>query len=144
MGVTAHPTAAWTAQQLRQAFPDDTAPRYLMHDRDYAFAALAATVSGLGIQDLRTAPRSPWQNAYVERLIGSIRRECLDHVIVINEAGLSRILTRYLSYYHQSRTHLGLAKDAPQSRPIVPPAVGPVIATAQVGGLHYRYDRRAA
>ncbi len=144
VGVTAHPTAAWTAQRLREAFPDDTAPRYLVHDRDHAFAALAATVGGVGIQDLRTAPRSPWQNVHTERLIGSIRRECLDHVIVLNEAGLSRMLTRYLSYYHQSRTHLALAKDAPQPRPIAPPASGPIIATPQVGGLHHRYDRRAA
>ena len=97
-----------------------------------------------GIEDLRTAPRSPGQNAYLERLIGSIRRECLDHVIIVNEAGLTRRLTRYLTYYHQSRTHLALAKDAPQPRPIAPPAVGPVIATPQVGGLHHRYDRRAA
>lgn len=144
IGVTAQPTTAWTAQQLREAFPEDTAPRYLVHDRDHAFAALAATVGGLGIEDRPTAPHAPWQNAYVERLIGSIRRECLDHVIVVNEAGLSRMLRRYLTYYHQSRTHLALAKDAPQPRPIASPAVGPVIATPQVGGLHHRYDRRAA
>ena len=91
-----------------------------------------------------TAPRSPWQNAYAERVIGSIRRECLDHVIVVNEIGLSRILTRYLAYYHQSRTHLSLAKDSPQPRPIAPPTLGPVVASPQVGGLHHRYDRRAA
>ena len=97
VAVTAHPTAAWTAQQLREAFPEDAAPRYLIHDRDHAFAALAATASGMGIQELRTAPRSPWQNAYVERVIGSIRRECLDHMIVMNETGLSRLLTRYLA-----------------------------------------------
>jgi putative transposase len=144
MGVTAHPTVAWTAQQLREAFPNDTTPRYLLHHRDDAFAALAATAGGLGIEDVRTAPRSPWQNAYVERLIGSIRRECLDHVIVVNERGLSQMLTCYLTYYHQSRTHLALAKDARQPWTITPAAVGPVIATPQVGGLHHRYDRRAA
>jgi putative transposase len=144
VGVTAHPTAAWAAQQLREAFPEDAAPRYLIHDRDHAFAALAATTSGMGIKDLRTAPRSPWQNPYAERLIGSIRRECLDHVIVVNETGLSRILTRYLTYYHHSRTHLALAKDSPWPRPIVPPTFGPVVAIPQVGGLHHRYDRRAA
>jgi putative transposase len=84
VGVTVHPTAAWTAQQLREAFPEDAAPRYLLHDRDdHAFAALAATATGMGIQEIRTAPRSPWQNAYAERFIGSIRRECLDHVIRI-------------------------------------------------------------
>jgi hypothetical protein len=80
----------------------------------------------------------------VERVIGSIRRECLDHLIVVNETGLSRILKEYLAYYHQSRTHLSLAKDSPQPRPIAPPALGPVIAISQVGGLHHRYDRRAA
>ena len=144
VAVTAHPTAAWTAQQLREAFPEDAAPRYLIHDRDHAFAALAATASGMGIQEIRTAPRSPWQNAYAERVIGSIRRECLDHVIVANETGLSRILTRYLAYYHRSRTHLSLAKDSPQPRPIAPPTLGPVVAIPQVGGLHHRYDRRAA
>ena len=144
VGVTAHPTAAWTAQQFRKAFPEDTAPRYLIHDRDHAFAALAATASGMGIDDLRTAPRSPWQNAYAERLIGSIRRECLDHLIVVNDAGLSRILTKYLAYYHHSRAHLSLAKDSPQPRPIAPPMLGPVVAIPQLGGLHHRYERRAA
>jgi putative transposase len=81
--VTAHPTAAWTAQQLREAFPEDTAPRDLVHDRDRAFAALAGSVNGMGIEAIQTAPRLPWQNAYAERVIGSIRRECLDHVIVL-------------------------------------------------------------
>lgn len=91
-----------------------------------------------------TAPRSPWQNAYAERLIGSIRRECLDHVIVLNAIGLSRILTRYVTYDHESRTHLSLAKDSPQPRPIARPTIGPVVAIPQVGGLHHRYDRLAA
>jgi putative transposase len=144
LAVTAHPTALWTAQQLREAFPEDAAPRYLIHDRDHAFVALASTASGMGIQELRTAPRSPWQNGYAERVIGSIRRECLDHVIVVNETGLSRVLSRYLAYYHQSRTHLSLAKDTPQPRPVAPPTLGQVVAIPQVGGLHHRYDRRAA
>jgi putative transposase len=144
VGVTAHPTAAWTAQQLREAFPEDTAPRYLVHDRDHTFAAVAATAGCMGIQELRTAARSPWQNAYAERLNGSIRRECLDHVIVVNETGLSRILTRYLAYYHLSRTHLSLAKDSPHPRPVAPRTRGPIVAIPLVGGLHYRYDRRAA
>ena len=144
IGVTAHPTAAWTAQQLREAFPEDAAPRYLLHDRDHAFAALEATATGMGIHEIRTAPRSPWQNAYAERLIGSIRRECLDHVIVVNEIGLSRVLSRYLTYYHQARTHLALAKDSPHPRPIASPALGPIVEIPQVGGLHHRYDRRAA
>jgi putative transposase len=144
LAVTAHPTALWTAQQLREAFPEDAAPRYLIHDRDHAFVALASTASGMGIQELRTAPRSPWQNGYAERVIGSIRRECLDHVIVVNETGLSRVLSRCLAYYHQSRTHLSLAKDTPQPRPVAPPTLGQVVAIPQVGGLHHRYDRRAA
>ena len=97
-----------------------------------------------GIHEVLTAPRSPWQNAYAERLIGSIRRECLDHVIVMNETGLARVLNRYLEYYHQSRIHLSLAKDAPKRRPITLPVSGPVVAIPQVGGLHHRYDRRAA
>src|SRR4249919_709426 len=98
----------------------------------------------LEIDEVLTAPRSPWQNAYAERLIGSIRRECLDHVIVVNVTGLSRILTRYVAYYHESRTHLSLAMDSPQSRPIALPTVGPVVAIPQVGVLHHRYERRAA
>ena len=98
----------------------------------------------MGIHEVLTAPRSPWQNAYAERLIGSIRRECLDHVIVVNETGLVRVLGRYLAYYHRSRTHLSLAKDSPQSRPIALPTVGPVVAIPQVNSLHHRYERRAA
>ena len=98
----------------------------------------------MGIHQVLTAPRSPWQNAYAERLIGSIRRECLDHVIVVNETGLARVLRRNLAYYHHSRTHLSLAKDSPTRRPIARPAIGPVVAIPQVGGLHHRYDRRAA
>jgi putative transposase len=144
VAVTAHPTAAWTAQQLREAFPEETAPCYLIHDRDHAFVSLPATASGMGIKELRTAPRSPWQNAYAERLIGSIRRECLDHVIVVNETGLVRVLGRYLAYYHRSRTHLSLAKGSPHPRPIAPLPLGRVVAIPQVGGLHHRYDRRAA
>jgi transposase InsO family protein len=144
VAVTAHPTAAWTAQQLREAFPRDEVPRYLIHDRDHAFAGIGLTAIGMGIHDVLTAPRSPWQNAYAERLIGSIRREYLDHVIVVNEAGLSRLLTRYLTYYHQSRTHLSLDRDSPQPRAIASPTCGQVVVSPQVGGLHHRYDRRAA
>ena len=97
-----------------------------------------------GIQEILSAPRSPWQNAFVERLIGSIRRECLDHVVIFNECGLRRILKSYFEYYEKSRTHLGLAKDAPIPRPVQPPSLGRVIALPQVGGLHHRYERRAA
>ena len=144
VAVTAHPTAAWTAQQLREAFPEESAPRYLIRDRDNVFGEIATTASRMGINELLTAPRSPWQNAYAERLIGTFRRECLDHVIVLSEAGLRRILGSFLAYYHQSRTHLALDKDAPEVRPIAVPTLGPVVAIPQVGGLHHRYDRRAA
>jgi putative transposase len=143
VAVTPHPTAAWTAQQLREAFPGDQAPRHLIHDRDLAFQALSATAKAMGIEEVRTAPRSPWQNAYVERFIGSVRRECLDHVIVLTAGGLRTILKSYVGYYTHSRTHLSLGKDSPQSRPVSPP-VGRVIAIPQIGGLHHRYERRAA
>lgn len=144
LAVTEHPTAWWTAQQLRNAFPGDEAPAYLLHDRDAVFAGVAATIAGMNIQAVRTAPRSPWQNAYVERVTGSIRRECLDHVIVANEAGLRRVLRDYLTYYMHSRTHLALGKDPPISRSVAPPTAGRVAATPQVDGLHHRYDRVAA
>jgi transposase InsO family protein len=140
VAVTNHPTAAWTVQQFREAFPWDMAPRYLLRDRDHAFDA----VTTLGIHEVLTAPHSPWQNAYVERFIGSVRRECLDHVIVLTAAGLRRVLDEYVTYYTRTRTHLGLNKDAPISRPITPPTAGRVIAIPQVGGLHHRYERRAA
>ena len=144
VAVTEHPTAAWTAQQLRNTFPDNDAPEYLLHDRDSVFAELAITLAGMNIQTVRTAPRSPWQNAYVERVIGSIRRECLDHVIVVNTEGLHRVLTDYIAYYLRSRTHLALDKDAPSPRPVTPLSAGRIVATPEVGGLHHRYDRIAA
>jgi putative transposase len=143
--VTDHPTAAWTAQQLLEAFPWDTAPRYLLRDRDTIYSvAFRERVAGLGLTEVLTAPHAPWQSPYVERLIGSIRRECLDHVIVLNAAHLRRILTRYLRYYHRTRTHLSLEKDAPEPRPVNPPTVGPIVEIPEVGGLHHRYERRAA
>ena len=144
VAVTAHPTAAWTAQQLRNAFPENETPRYLLHDRDSVFAHVATTLDGMNIQDVRTAPRSPWQNAYVERVIGSIRRECLDHVIVLNAAGLHRVLTDYIAYYMASRTHLALGKDTPLTRPTSTLSAGRIVVTQEVGGLHHRYDRIAA
>jgi len=144
-GVTAHPTAEWTAQQLRNAFPWDTAARYLLRDRDRIFGDdFAKQIRDMGIQEVLSAPRSPWQRAYVERVIGSIRRECLDHMIVFNEASLYRHVKVFVSYYHQTRTHLSLAKDTPETRPVHPPDLGPVVAIAEVGGLHHRYERRAA
>jgi len=144
VAVTDHPTADWTAQQLRNAFPEDRAARYLLHDRDTAFAAVVPTLTGMHVQPVRTAPRSPWQNAYIERVIGSIRRECLDHVIVVNEAGLRRVLAAYVAYYLRSRTHLALAKDSPVPRTIQPASAGRIAATPEVGGLHHRDDRVAA
>lgn len=141
---TEHPTATWTAQQVVDAFPDETAPRWLLRDRDRIYSeAFRRRVAGMGIAEVVTSPMSPWQSPYIERLIGSIRRECLDHVIVINDRHLRRILHTYLGYYHRSRTHLSLDKDAPDSRPVCPPS-GTIVVTPEVGGLHHRYDRRAA
>jgi putative transposase len=144
VAVTEHPTAAWTAQQLRNAFSENEAPRYLLHDRDSVFAHVATTLEGTNIQQVRTAPRSPWQNAYVERVIGSIRRECLDHVIMLNATGLHRALADYVAYYMRSRTHLALGKDTPNPRSVTPPSAGRIVAIPEVGGLHHRYDRIAA
>src|SRR5215472_3875400 len=143
--VTAHPTAEWTAQQLREAFPFEQIPRYLLRDRDRIFGGeFRKDVKAMGIKEVLSAPQSPWQSAYVERVIGTIRRECLDHVIVLNEASLYRHVKSFLAYYHESRTHLSLAKDTPEPRPVHPPALGAVVAIPQVGGLHHRYERRAA
>jgi putative transposase len=143
--VTAHPTAEWTAQQLREAFPFDQSPRYLLRDRDSIFGGeFRKEVTAMGIQEVLSTPRSPWQRAYVERVIGTIRRECLDHVIVFNEASLHRHVKSFMTYYHESRTHLSLAKDAPESRPVQGPELGRLVAIPQVGGLHHRYERRAA
>src|SRR5215813_14373929 len=144
-GVTAHPTAEWTVQQLREAFPWETAPRYLLRDRDRIFGAdFVEQVKAMGIKQVLAAPRSPWQRAYIERVIGTIRRECLDHLIVFNEACLHRHVTSFLAYYHESRTHLALAKDPPEPRAVQPVEMGVVVAVPQVGGLHQRYERRAA
>ncbi len=144
VAVTDHPTAAWTAQQFRNAFPEDHAPRYLLHDRDTVFTDVASTIAGMRIHEVVTAPRSPWQNANVERLIGSIRRECLDHVIVLSVAGLRRVLADYVEYHMNARTHLSLDKDAPASRPATPLSAGRIAEIPQVNGLHHRYDRAAA
>jgi len=143
--VTAHPTAEWTARQIAEAFPWDSAPGYLLHDRDSIYGELfRKRVREMGIGEVVTAPRSPWQNPYVERLLGSIRRECLDHVIVLNESSLRRILKSYFQYYERMRTHLALEKDAPAGRPIQPPEMGVVVKFPEVGGLHHRYERRVA
>jgi len=143
--VTENPTAAWTAQQILEAFPFDTAPRYLLRDRDGIYGLdFRARVDGLGIRQVPISARSPWQNCYAERIIGSIRRECLNHVIVINAWHLRRILKSYFGYYHRSRTHLSLDKDAPESRPIQDLQAGRIIQIREVGGLHHRYERVAA
>ena len=143
--VTAHPTAEWTGQQLREAFPFEQVPRYLLRDRDTIFGEeFRRQVTDMGIHEVLSTPGSPWQRAYVERVIGSIRRECLDHMIVFHESSLRRTLTSYFQYYHRSRTHLSLGKDSPEPRSIQPPEMGRVVGVPQVGGLHHRYERRAA
>ena len=142
--VTAHPTAQWIAQQVVEAFPWDTAPRYMIRDRDMIFDTwFRERVKQIGMKEVIIGRRAPWQNPYLERLIGSIRRECLDHVIIMNEAHLQRMLTLYLDYYHNSRPHLSLGRNAPVPRQVEPPEKGKVIATPQVGGLHHRYIRVA-
>ena len=143
--VTSSPSAQWTAQQVVQAFPFDTAPRFLLRDRDSIYGAfLRKRIGDLGIEEVLTAYRSPWQNPYCERWIGTVRRDCLDHVVVWNEAHLRRTLHQFLSYYHADRTHQGLANDCPESRPAEPPSLGHVVELPRVGGLHHRYLRRAA
>src|SRR4051812_32855805 len=126
--VTAHPTAEWAAHQRREAFPWDTAPRSLLRDRDRIFGPeFVDQVKAMGIKQVLSAPRSPWQRAYVERVIGTLRRECFDHVIVFNQASLSHHLPSFLDYYHHSRCHLALNKDAPDPRPIQPPEQGRIV-----------------
>src|SRR5258708_2101652 len=145
LAITEHPTAAWTAQQVIEAFPNDTAPRWLLRDRDAIHGdVFRRRVAGMGITEVITSPSSPWQNPYAERLIGSIRRECLDHVIVLGERHFRRLLTAHLTYYHGTRTHLALEKDTPTTRCVQAPAARPVVAFPHVGGLHHRYERRAA
>jgi putative transposase len=143
--VTEHPTAEWTAQQVVDAFPWDNAPRSLLRDRDRIYSAsFRQRVRHMGVEEAVIAPRSPWQNPYVERLIGSIRRECLDHVIVLHERHLRRLLTGYFQYYHHWRTHRALDMDCPLSRLVQRPEVGPIWEVPEVDGLHHHYERRAA
>ena len=142
-GVTEHPTAEWTGQQVIDAFSERDAKRYLIRDRDSIYShEFRRRIQSLGMKEVVTAPRSPWQNAFVERLIGSIRRECLDHVVVFGQRHLRGLLKGYFAYYQWSRTHLALAKDAPEPRAIM--RQGEIIVIPQVGGLHHRYERRAA
>ncbi len=145
VNVTAHPTAIWAAQQVVDAFPDDTAPRWLHRDRDRIYAdTFQRRLAGMGISEVVSVPASPWQNPFVERVIRSIRRECLNHVIIINESHLRRMLAAYILYYHRTRTHLGLQKDTPDHRPTSGISAGPIVAIQEVGGLHHRYERSAA
>jgi putative transposase len=145
INVTDAPTAQWTAQQLVEAFPWETAPRYLLRDRDAVYGVVfSSRAQAMGIHEVKAAPRSPWQNPYVERLIGTLRRECLDHMVVLNETHLRRLLRDYLAYYHSVRTHLSLDKDSPEPRAVDRPALGRIVKTPMVGGLHHRYSRLAA
>jgi transposase InsO family protein len=141
--ITENPTAQWTAQQIIEAFPWDNASRYLIRDRDGVYGNYFRNrIKRMGIKEVLIAPQKPWQNPYAERLIGSIRRDCLNHVIVLNKRHLKRILNGYFSYYHSWRTHLSLDMDCPESRPIQ--AKGKVIEFPEVGGLHHHYERLAA
>ncbi len=145
LAVTSNPTAEWTAQQITEAFPWDEAPRFLIRDRHRTYGqVLRDRMAAMEIIEAPTAPRSPWQNGYVERLIGSIRRECLDYVIVGNERHLRRVLKSYLAYYNRSRTHLALGKDAPIPRRSATTNEGRIVMFPEVGGLHHRYERLAA
>ena len=140
IGVTTSPTAQWLANQITEAFPWDTAPKYLVRDNDGAYGEVfTRRLRAIGIRDRPTAPRSPWQNGYVERVIGSIRRECLDHLIVRNQAHLRRVLQGYASYYNATRTHLGLEKDSPNRRRVE--CHGRIVACDVLGGLHHQYCR---
>jgi transposase InsO family protein len=144
IGITTRPTAVWVSQQLREAFPFETTPRYLIRDRDGIYGdEVQRCLAALHIEEVVTAPRSPWQNPYCERLIGSIRRACLNHVIILNERHLRRILTDYLSYYHKARPHMGLGHNAPEPRAMEPLERGRIVAEPMVGGLHHRYRRCA-
>lgn len=143
--VTENPTAEWTGQQIVEAFPWNSAPRYLLRDRDSIYgSAFQRRVQSMGIEQVLSAPRSPWQNPFVERLIGTLRRDCLNHVIVLDARHLRRIITRYLDYYHDWRTHLSLSKDAPNPRTVHRPHRGRVVEFPEVGGLHHHYERLAA
>lgn len=141
---TANPTAQWTAHQVRQAFPEESAPRFLIRDNDGIYGqAFRRQLEVMGIEDVRTAYRSPWQNAYAERVIGSIRRDCLDHMIILTENHLRKVLAEYVDYYNTVRPHLSLERNAPIPRTADPPEHGKVVATPILGGLHHHYHRVA-
>lgn len=141
--VTEHPTAAWTSQQIVEAFGEHETPRYLLRDRDGVYGNdVRLRIASLHIEEVLTAPQSPWQNPYAERLIGSIRRDCLNHFVILNARHLRRTLGSYFDYYHGSRTHLGLDKQCPFPRPVS--SIGKIVEIPQLGGLHHRYERIAA
>ena len=143
--VTANPTAAWTAQQIVEAFPWQDPPTYLLRDRDRIFGPVfRKRVAGVGFEEVVTAARSHWQNPFAERMIGTIRRECLDHVIVINEKHLARTLRSYFHYYHRWRTHRSLEMDCPEPREVHTVGRGNVTEVPEVRGLHHHYERIAA
>ena len=137
---TANPTSAWIARQVTEAFPWDEAPTYVIRDRDANYGvAFRRRLDAMGIRDRPTAPRSPWQNGYAERVIGSIRRECTDHAIIVGEEHFRRTLKSYAQYYNRARTHLSLSKDAPIHRSVR--AYGDLLVTPHLGGLHHEYSR---
>jgi putative transposase len=145
MHVTEHPTAQWAAQQVVDAFPWETTPRHLPRDRDCIYGdAFRQRVGHMGIEEVLIAPQSPWQNPHVDRVIGGIRRDLLDHVIVLNARHLRRLSTDYLTYDHRFRTHLSLGMDCPKPRPVERPEGGKLVEVPEVGGLHHHYERRAA
>jgi len=144
--VTRHPSSAWVSQQLREAFPYDTAPKYLIHDRDTIFnAEIVSTIKAIGIESVCTSFKSPWQNGIAERFVGCCRRDLLDHVIVLNERHLKRLMRDYVEYFHEDRTHLGLAKETPAGRlrESNPSASCRVLTMSRLGGLHHRYQLAA-
>jgi len=144
VNTTDHPTAAWATHQLVESFPEETALKYLLRDRDAIYGdVFVRRVKGLGMSEILIAPRAPWQNPFAERVIGSIRRECLDHVVVLNERHLRRLLRRYLAYYNATRPHQSLHNDSPNRREVQAPAGGRIVAIPQVGDLHHRYRRAA-
>jgi transposase InsO family protein len=144
--LTKHPTSDWVSQQLREAFPYDSAPRYLIFDQDATFSAeVGETAKAVGVKPVRTSFKSPWQNGVAGRFVGSCRRDLLDHVIVLNERHLKRLMTELIRYYHDDRTHLGLDKQTPAGRTSATgtTARAKVNSISRLGGLHYRYNLAA-
>jgi len=140
--VTRHPSAEWTAHQVVEACPFELSGRFLFRDNDKIYGTyFKDRIDGLGLTQVTTAFRSPWQNPYAERWIGGLRQDCLDHVIALNEDQLRRVVRSYVDYFHEDRTHLGLEKDTPAPRAVEPTSNGKIVALPRVGGLHHRYSR---